>query len=308
MTSSIKGRVEAFLEHGQNECNWSADTLRAYRSDLDQFVSHLESRFNLRTEADLKTLSSVHFRSFAGALLEHSSQVSVARKMSALRAFFRFLKRKGLVEKNWLALIPAPKVGKKLPRVLKVEEVLELIRAPDTSGWSGKRDLALIEVLYGCGLRVGEIEGLDQVALLERPGWLRVRGKGNKERFVPLPGPAAEAVRDYLECRPAVRDPAPLFVNVRGSRLTARSIARILARQFLRAAMLSPEWIDENRKISPHALRHSFATHLLSAGADLRSIQELLGHARLSTTQRYTHLDLGEIQDAYRTSHPLSKK
>jgi integrase/recombinase XerC len=308
MTSSIKGWIEAFMDHGRNECNWSQETLRAYRSDLFQFADHLESRFDLTDAASLGALASLHFRSFAGSLMEQNENISVARKMSTLRTFFRYLKRKGVVSKNWLALIPAPKVGKKLPEVLKIEEALELLRAPDTGTWMGLRDRALLELMYGCGLRVGEVEMLSRENLNERPGWVRVRGKGDKERFVPLTGPTEEALREYFDTRPASSDPEAVFVNFRGGRLTARSIARILARQFLRAASLSPQWIEENRKVSPHALRHSFATHLLSAGADLRSIQELLGHSRLSTTQRYTHLDLAEVQDAYRSAHPLSKK
>jgi integrase/recombinase XerC len=172
----------------------------------------------------------------------------------------------------------------------------------------GKRDKALLELMYGCGLRVSEVADLDRSALSVRSGWIRVFGKGRKERFVPLTQLADQSLSAYFEARPGISNESLVFINFRGTRLTQRSIARILARQLLRAAMLSPQWIEANRKISPHALRHSFATHLLSAGADLRSIQELLGHSRLSTTQRYTHLNLGEIEDAYRLAHPLSKK
>ncbi len=308
MTASIKDWVKSFLEFGQNEKNWSLDTLRAYETDLAQFSSHLEKQFQLSNEADLSLLSSFHFRSFTGKLMESNENISVARKMSTLRTFFKYLKRKRVIEKNWLALIPSPKVEKKLPNFMKVEEILELMRAPDESTWMGKRDKALLELMYGCGLRVSEVEDLDRSSLEVQKGWVRVMGKGRKERFVPLTPIAEESIHHYLESRPTILNEDLVFINFRGTRLTARSIARILARQLLRAAMLSPEWIEENRKISPHALRHSFATHLLSAGADLRSIQELLGHSRLSTTQRYTHLNLGEIQDAYRAAHPLSKK
>ena len=228
--------------------------------------------------------------------------------MSALRTFFKYLKRKKIIEKNWLALIPSPKLEKKLPNFLKIEEILELMRAPDESTWMGKRDKALLELLYGCGLRVSEVADLTRSQLEERPGWVRVLGKGRKERFVPATEIATQALKEYFDARPEVLDRELVFVNFRLTRLTARSIARILARQLIRAAELSPEWIEANRKISPHALRHSFATHLLTAGADLRSIQELLGHSRLATTQRYTHLNLGELQDAYLAAHPLSKK
>ena len=308
MAASIKDWALDFIAFGRNEKNWSEETLRAYESDLMQFCGFLQSEFELSNENDLKTLSSLHFRGFASLLLKEKENTSVARKMSTLRTFFKYLKRKNQVDKNWLALIPSPKTKKKLPNFLKIEEVLELMRAPDISTWTGKRDKALLELLYGCGLRVSEVAELTRSQLLQRRGWVNVMGKGRKERFVPMTEISTESLNQYFEARPEVSDSELVFINVRGTRLTSRSIARIIARQLLRAAELSPEWVEANRKISPHALRHSFATHLLSAGADLRSIQELLGHSRLSTTQRYTHLNLGELQDAYLLAHPLSKK
>ncbi len=308
MASSIKDWVQDFIQFGQNEKNWSLETLRAYESDLGQFSAFLAQEFKLIEERDLRTLSSIHFRAFASDLLKQKETSSVARKMSALRTFFKYLKRKKIVEKNWLGLIPSPKTEKKLPNFLKIEEILELMRAPDESTWMGKRDKALMELLYGCGLRVSEVADLTRSQLNERPGWVKVMGKGKKERFVPVTEISDQALAEYFKSRPPVEDSELVFINFRGTRLTSRSIARVLARQLLRAAQFSPEWIEGNRKISPHALRHSFATHLLTAGADLRSIQELLGHSRLSTTQRYTHLNLGELQDAYLSAHPLSKK
>lgn len=307
MTASIKDWVGRFLDFGKTEKNWSSETLRAYENDLLQFTTFL-AESKLINENDLNEISGTHFRGFTAELMKSNENLSVARKMSALRTFFKYLKRKKVVSRNWLALIPSPKTEKRLPQFLKVEEMLELLRAPDETNWVGRRDRALLELMYGSGLRVSEVEQLNFSNIQERKGWVRVLGKGNKERFVPLNEEAEEVIRAYLETRPEPVDEEALFVNYRGSRLTARSIARVLAKQLLRAAALSPAWIDANRKISPHALRHSFATHLLSAGADLRSIQELLGHSRLSTTQRYTHLNLGEIQDAYRAAHPLSKK
>jgi integrase/recombinase XerC len=308
MPSTLKDWVRDFLEFGLNEKNWSLETHRAYASDLDQFAEHLRVEFELESAEKLHEISSTHFRSFAASLMRKNENISVARKMSTLRTFFKYLKRKGVVSKNWIALIPSPKIEQKLPEFLKIEEVLELLRAPDDGNWTGRRDRALLELMYGSGLRVGEVAGLRRGALREKPGWVRVLGKGGKERWVPLTEAAESAIEGYLDARPPPADPESLFVNIRGTPLTARSIARILARQFLRAAELSPDWVDANRRVSPHALRHSFATHLLSAGADLRSIQELLGHSRLATTQRYTHLNLGEIQDAYLQAHPLSKK
>jgi integrase/recombinase XerC len=300
--------IQDFLNFGQNEKGWSEETLRSYRSDLAQFASHLKTEFEMEAGSDLKRISQIHLRSFASDLSTRNENISIARKMSALRTFFRYLKRKNAIEKDWLALIPSPKVEKKLPKFLKIEEILELLRAPNDATWMGRRDRALIEVLYGCGLRVSEAADLSHSDFTARAGWLRVMGKGSKERWVPLSSLAEDALNHYFELRPAPQDEEAVFINFRGTRLSSRSMARVLARAVLQAATLSPEWIDANRQISPHALRHSFATHLLSAGADLRSIQELLGHSRLSTTQRYTHLNLGELQDAYLTAHPLSKK
>lgn len=308
MASSIKDWINDFLEFGANEKHWSLETLRAYQSDLTQFQTFLKIEHKLESEEDLKSLHSLHFRGFASYQLKENETVSVARKMSTLRTFFKYLKRKQVITQSRLMMIPSPKVGKKLPNFFKIEEIIELMKAPDESTWLGVRDKALLELMYGCGLRVSEVADLTRAQLEVKQGWIQVMGKGRKERLVPLTDISREALDRYFEMRPEVSDPELFFVNVRGTRLTARSIARILARQLIRAAELSPEWIDQNRTISPHALRHSYATHLLSAGADLRSIQELLGHSRLATTQRYTHLNLGEIQDAYLTAHPLSKK
>ncbi len=308
MASTLKDRIREFLDHGINEKNWSQETIRAYESDLAQFERHLRENSGIEAEEGLKSLESSHFRSFAAALFERCDAVSVARKMSTLRTFFRYLKRKGVVGRSWLPMIPSPKSAQKLPEFLKIEELFELMRAPDRSIWTGLRDRAIFEILYGSGLRVGELESLRMASFAHKSGWIRVSGKGGKERMVPMTEPAQEALREYLGARPAPADPELVFIGYRGTALTSRSVARILARTMVRAALLSPQWMDEKRKVSPHALRHSFATHLLSAGADLRSIQELLGHSRLSTTQRYTHLNLGEIQDAYLLAHPLSKK
>ena len=308
MPSTLKGWIREFLDSGINEKNWSPETLRAYESDLSQFAAHLELEFRITEAADLKEVTALHFRSFAASLMKSNENITVARKMSALRTFFKYLKRQGLPVRNWLVAIPSPKVETKLPEYLKIEEVFALLGAPDESTWTGKRDRALFELMYGSGLRVGEVEGLRRGSLTSRPGWVKVFGKGQKERMVPLTEPASQALEEYFRSRPSEFDPDLVFTGFRGTPLTSRSIARILARQVLQAALNSPEWVDANRRVSPHALRHSFATHLLTAGADLRSIQELLGHSRLSTTQRYTHLNLGEIQDAYLQSHPLSKK
>jgi integrase/recombinase XerC len=198
-------------------------------------------------------------------------------------------------------LIPTPKLKRRLPRFLKIEEVLELIHAPDISTQLGRRDRALFEILYGCGLRVGEVVALNLEHIDLSSKWVRVMGKGSKERMVPFGNPALEALNLYLQDRNCASNGSePLFVNFLGTRLSARSVGRILNKHLVRLASA--------KSLSPHGLRHSFATHLLAAGADLRTIQEMLGHSRLSTTQRYTHVDLGTLVDAYRDSHPLNRK
>jgi integrase/recombinase XerC len=296
--------MSEFLEFGRNEKHWSEETLRAYENDLRQFCDFLSENFPEHFENPSKKMETSQFRSFGSFMMKSNQAVSIVRKMSTLRTFFRFLKRKKAVDQNWITLIPSPRPEKKLPRFLKVEEVLELMKAPDLTTWRGKRDRALLELMYGCGLRVSEVANLKKSQLMEKQGWVRVLGKGEKERWVPLNPVAQEAIDQYLKDRPLVQDTEWVFINFRLTPLTARSVARVLARQLIRATHL----LNGDEKASPHALRHSFATHLLSAGADLRSIQELLGHSRLSTTQRYTHLDLGQLMDSYRNAHPLSKK
>jgi integrase/recombinase XerC len=293
-----------FLDFGRNEKHWSEETLRAYENDLLQFCAFFKKEFPENFASPELPLGSLHFRSFGSALMENNQSISLARKMSTLRTFFRYLKRKNVVKQNWIAIIPSPKIEKKLPQFLKIEEVLELMKAPDETTWMGKRDRALLELMYGCGLRVSEVAELTRSQLEAREGWVSVLGKGKKERWVPLNETAREVLQNYFKHRPTVEDRELVFVNHHLKRLTARSIARVLSRQLLRATQI----MSGSLKASPHALRHSFATHLLTAGADLRSIQELLGHSSLSTTQRYTHLNLGELMDSYRNAHPLSKK
>jgi integrase/recombinase XerC len=207
--------------------------------------------------------------------------------------------------RNVASWVPSPKHRRSLPRFLKIEEMRELIEAPDVTVWSGRRDRALFELMYGAGLRVSEAVSVSWGDLNLEEGWVRVLGKGAKERLLPVTGAALEALRVWRvdvppggEARP-LRD-IPVFLNFRGGRLTARGVAKILNRHLVRLAA--------SRSISPHGLRHSFATHLLSGGADLRTIQELLGHARLTTTERYTHVEVGALVDEYLTAHPLQRR
>jgi integrase/recombinase XerC len=228
---------------------------------------------------------------------------SIGRKLSALRTFAEFCRREGLLEENAVALIRRPKVGRKLPVALPVEDVTALIESDQRTGAVGSRDRALLEVLYGAGLRVSEVVALDIDDLRTEGDRLTVRvrsGKGGKQRVVPLGRKAAEALKDWLAAREQLATPKSpadaLFLGTRGARLTARVARELVYRRC--------EQTGARAVIGPHGLRHSFATHLLQSGCDLRTIQALLGHASLSTTQRYTHLDMGRLIDLYEQAHP----
>jgi len=230
----------------------------------------------------------------------------MARKLAALRSFFRYLVNEGKVSQSPGEVVATPKREKNLPSFLPVDEVFSLVEAPDKSTTFGARDRAMLETLYSCGIRVSELVGLSDGDVDFSLGILKVYGKGGKERVVPIGGKAMEALRDYLPKRDEVlaqkeeQGPkVPLFINSRGKRLTTRSVARVLQKHVLRCGLL--------RKVSPHALRHTFATHLLDAGADLRGIQELLGHVSLSTTQRYTHVSVDKLMEVYDKAHPRAK-
>jgi len=300
----LRDSLQRFLEYLNSERGYSEHTSRAYAGDLGHWLGELERNLDIKDTSALgDRLEPAQVRTYLAALYDNHERSSLSRRLSAIRSFLRFLRQQGWIERDVGKLIPSPKARKKLPRFLKIEDVSELISAPDAASQLGRRDRALFEVIYGCGLRVSEAVGLNVSDLDLTRGWLRVLGKGAKERTVPFGSPAAEALQLTLADRTASGSPLaaddPVFINFRGTRISERSVARILAKHLLRIAMAN--------SVSPHGLRHSFATHLLAAGADLRTIQELLGHARLSTTQRYTHLDLGTLLDDYRGAHPLSR-
>ncbi len=304
---SLSGAIEDFLSSLAHERRSSPRTVLAYRTDLERFVAFWESEFANRPAARtrLSEVDTLAARSHLASL--HRSRLSnrsLARHLSTLRSFFRWACREGLLSKSPVRGLPSPRVGKTLPRAMTLADTESLLETEDEGSFP-ERERALFELLYATGLRVSEAAGLDldDVDLDSRVA--RALGKGGKERIVPFGEPARDAIRDYLPVRGRLRrDLAaeadatrePLFVNARGGRLTTRSMARLLKRR-LRAAGLPA-------RISPHALRHTFATHLLQAGADLRSIQELLGHASLSTTQKYTHLDAARLREVYRRAHP----
>ena len=293
-----------WLEH---EKRASAHTLSAYRRDLTQFLEFLSGHLGgLPGLKDLRSLRTADFRAWLAARASDGlSRTSVARSLSVVRGFFRWLARRGLVENAALTTLRTPKVPRSVPKALAADEAIETLElAKDLAAkpWTGKRDAAILALLYGCGLRIGEALSLTR-AEAPRPGQeeLRVTGKGNKERAVPLLPGVIEAVQDYLAACPFALEPAdPLFVGARGKALGARRVQETVAA--LRAALGLPA------TATPHALRHSFATHLLAGGADLRAIQELLGHASLSTTQRYTEVDIAGLLSVYDRAHPRARK
>lgn len=291
----MNAAVAAFLRHLDRERNASPHTLRAYGEDLEQFRAYL--REELGREARPQDADHLLIRGFLARLHRQGlKKSSAARKLATLRTFFRYLTREGLLERNPARPIASPRTERRLPPHLSEADVAALLAVPGDAD-ACLRARAVLELLYATGIRCGELVGLDLDAVDLPSGLVRVLGKGSKERIVPFGGRAREALVAYLPARSRTRPRTPaVFLNVRGGRLTDRSIRNILS-QRLKALAL-------RQRVSPHTLRHAFATHLLERGADLRAIQELLGHASLSTTQRYTHVDARHILEIYKKSHP----
>jgi integrase/recombinase XerC len=302
--------VDAFLRRLRDDRNYSPATVRAYAADLDQFARYCAGIGADPPPADAPRPpldpARVSLRAVRGYLAGLGAQglaaATLGRKLAALRSFFRFLNREGLLEGNPARPVPTPRKPASLPKVLTVDEAARLLETPGGPPRSRLRDRALLELLYSSGLRVGELTGLDLDDVDLREGAVRVRGKGRRERIVPVGGKAVDAIQEYLAReRRGGRAAGALFQNVRdGGRLTARSVHRLLGARMLRQGFGAPA--------SPHALRHSFATHLLGGGADLRAIQEMLGHRSLSTTQRYTRLDIEQLTRIYEGAHPRARK
>jgi tyrosine recombinase XerC len=299
----VTGHVAAFVDFLALNRNASAHTVAAYRRDILQYldsVGRLRGRSVDKLQPSDLDLTSV--RAFLGELHKQGqARASAARKLSALRAFGRYLRRERLVETEPAALAAAPKREQRMPAHLSVDEMTRLLEMPDCSTALGRRDRAILELFYASGLRLSELVGLDLEDLNLSARMVRVMGKGRKERLVPFNTAARDAIAAWLKDRAALLRGSgdPLFLNARGSRLTGRSVQRLVARYV--------SGCSTRFGISPHALRHSFATHLLQYGADLRAIQELLGHVQLSTTQRYTHVNLAQLQEAYRRAHPRAR-
>lgn len=298
---TLQAAIADFLErYLEGERNASPHTLRNYAADLRQFAAFAGA------EAELGAIERGRIREFlAAGHARGSSRATQARHLASLRSMFRYCTRQGWIEDNPARLLSAPKQAQRLPDIPTTEQVNRWLDqdAPEERKQFPERERALLELLYGCGLRVSEAVGLQLRDVDYGRGQLRVLGKGRKQRLVPFGRKARAALETYLAARAALPPRPPdnpaLFLNLRGTRLTARSVARII-KASARAAGLAPQ-------IHPHSLRHAFASHLLGEGADLRAIQEMLGHSSLATTQRYTRTDIRQLSEVYDRAHPFEK-
>lgn len=289
--------MDKFLSHLTNERNLSPETVRAYRNDIAQLCKF----FEVTKPQELAELQTHQVRQYLGHLNDKGySKTTIVRKLAAIRSYFKYLKREGISEKNPFASVRTPKVERALPHFLTVKEILKLLSTPSSETQRGLRDRAILETLYSTGLRVSELTNLNWEDIDQAQGILRARGKGKKERIVPIGSFSIEALkryRDKLSPEFATKEtPSPLFLNRFGNRLSDRSVRKILDKYIKESGL--------NGKTSPHTLRHSFATHLLDGGANLRVVQELLGHKHLATTQVYTHLSHERLSNTYRAAHP----
>ena len=300
----MSDHLREFLDYLRLNRNASDHTVDAYDSDLSQLLAFAAAQLKKpRTAIEPADVDLGLIRSFMGELYRQGqSRASVARKLSALRTFIRYLRREGWIDTDPAALAVAPRREIKVPAHLSVDEMSRLLEMPDTSDPLGRRDRAILEFFYASGLRLSELVGLDLEDVNLNGRIVRVFGKGAKERLIPFNDSTKDAVRAWLKDRAAIcgtKRVDALFVNFRGTRLTGRSVQRLVAKYVTACST--------RFGISPHALRHSFATHLLQRGADLRAIQELLGHVQLSTTQRYTHVNAAQLLEVYRKAHPRAK-
>ncbi len=303
--------IEDFGNHLATERNLSPHTRRGYLADLGQFRAFLVENGLIPAGAggpdQLAAIDHMAVRSFLGSLVRRKARkVTIVRKVAALRTFFNYLIREGRIRVNPAEMVQAPRAEKYLPAFLPVEEMFSLLSLSFPDDVAGLRDRAMLELFYSSGIRVSELTGLNRGDVDMQQGLVKVRGKGKKERIVPVGGQALRSLQQYLvkrsewarKARAAEEDP-PLFLSRSGSRITARSVARIIDRYVLQSGI--------SKKVSPHTLRHSFATHLLDAGADLRAIQEMLGHESLSTTQKYTSVSVAKLMEIYDKAHPKAK-
>jgi len=296
--ASIRECIAKYLAELQRR-GLSKHTLRNYGSDLEQLATYFEPPGAVPPPID--DLDIALLREWLSSLYDQGLNVlSVRRKIAALRTMFKFLVREGILQNNVASRLRTPKARPRLPDVMSAEKTNNLLDAVEAGEVvekpSRERDLAFLELLYGCGIRVGELVGINLEDIDLREGWLRVRGKGNKERQVPIAGRAIAAVERYLPTRSAVPGQRALFLSSRGTRLSDRQVRRLVK--------LYARIVTGDPTVHPHSFRHAYATHLLNDGADLRTLQELLGHARLSTTQKYTQVSLKDLQAVYDRCHP----
>jgi integrase/recombinase XerC len=287
--------VESFLKFLRTEKGVSEHTLRAYRKDLDIFLQESSVK-------DIKDTDVLDVRGFVASQVSKGlNKSTISRRLSSLKSFFNYLCREGIMDRNPAKIVPSPKLAQKHPVFLSVDDAFGLVEKPDGMDFISVRNRAVLELLYSSGIRVGEMSSLDIDDLDIREGIMMVRGKGKKERLVPIGSAALNAMKSYIIERHLIKKKEKaLFINRSGKRLTERTLRRVVVK--------CAKEFGIQGKIGPHTLRHTFATHLLQDGADLRVIQELLGHESLSTTQKYTHLDIKHLMDVYDSAHPLSEK
>lgn len=296
-------RVAEFLEYLRTEKNFSAHTLKNYAIDLREVTEYLKEhqRDWVRDgEVQWEALTILPLRAYLARAHGRLKASSLGRRIATLRSFYKFLAKRGLVQRNVALELSAPKLPKTLPKFLDVDEAFRLMEIPQGEGFEGRRDRAILELFYSSGLRIGELTALKLPALDLKEGMVRVKGKGSKERLIPVGQKACAALEAYLEVRPQIQAQSGfedfVFLGKQGKAINPRVVAKRLEAYAMQLGL--------PKKITPHMLRHSFATHLMNNGADLRGIQELLGHASLSTTQKYTHISLDKLMDVYDKSHP----
>jgi integrase/recombinase XerC len=300
----LNDHIERFIDYLKSQRGYSQNTARSYKADLEHFFNYLKKKDNAG-EIDIKLIDFHVIRAYLGGLFKGYKKTTISRKLSAVRTFFFFLEKNNLNGGNPAAEIAAPKQGKYIPGYLNVDDMFMLLDSPEPVTNGEVRNQAILELLYSCGIRVSELTGLNLSDIDFKERLVRVIGKGNKERIVPVGKKALSAIERYLEETHAVRKKYlniekpgynPLFLNKNGGRLSSRSVSTIV-KGFVRKYNIADD-------ITPHSIRHTYATHLLDSGADLRSVQELLGHASLSTTQKYTHVSLDKLMEVYDRAHP----
>ncbi|MEQ8180390.1 MAG: tyrosine recombinase XerC [Smithellaceae bacterium] len=304
----MNDQIRDYQTYLTSERNVSEHTRMAYIKDVEEYAEFLQKNNFIDNIDGILNVAADTVRAYLGYLFRRKvKKVTVNRKISSLRSFYKFLIRSGKTKNNPAGMIQSSKTEKYMPNFLSVDEMFELLQAWNDTSTAGLRNRAMLELFYSSGLRLGELAGLNVMDLDFDQALVKVRGKGRKERIVPVGAPARQALQEYLAKTKEVRKKnsedvfnSPLFLNLRGARITARSIARIVDEATKKSKI--------GRKISPHALRHTFATHLLNAGADLRSIQELLGHESLSTTQKYTAVNINRMMEIYDKAHPRAGK